>query len=245
MQLNTKSIKSRFEKSMDKYNENAVVQTEMAEKLTFQTLKLSAEFDTILELGCGTGVLTERLNKNFRFKNYYANDLVEKSKNYVLKIIPDAKFIHGNALKIKPPQKSDLIISNAMFQWFSNLEVIIKHCKLCLNQNGILAFSTFGTENFCEIKDISGLSLRYLTKDEIFKILEPDFEILYFEDYIETLEFKNPPELLAHMKNTGVNSLAANVWTIKEVKLFCEKYLEKYKKTKLTYNPIIIIAKIK
>ena len=75
-----------------------------------------------LELGSGTGLLTKRIAKNIKFNNYYANDLVEKSKLYVQKLVPSANFICGNALKIKSPRKVDLIVSNAMFQWFENLE---------------------------------------------------------------------------------------------------------------------------
>ena len=59
MQLNTKSIKSHFEKSMDKYDENAVVQTNSAEKLTLALAQFANKFENILELGCGTGILTQ------------------------------------------------------------------------------------------------------------------------------------------------------------------------------------------
>lgn len=244
MQINTKSIKSHFEKSMDKYNENAIVQMDLAEKLMQETAKINNSFDTILELGCGTGILTQKINEEIKYNTYYANDLVEKSKIFIEKILPDYTFIHGNAQKIKPPKKVDLIISNAMFQWFSKLDETVKSYKNVLNDNGILAFSTFGTENFCEIRDISGLTLNYLNKDEILNILKPDFEILYSEEYTHTLEFENPLALLAHMKNTGVNSLTSKTWTVKDIKTFCEKYLNKYDKAKLTYNPIIVIAKI-
>ncbi len=245
MQLNTKSIKSHFERSMDKYDENAIVQIDSAEKLTNSLTKFTTKFENILELGCGTGVLTKRIKNNFSFKNYFANDLVEKSKNYISNIIPDNTFLHGNAIKIRPPKNVDLIISNAMFQWFFNLEDITTHCKSLLNNNGILAFTTFGTKNFTELKDISGLSLNYLTKEEIENILKKDFDILHIEEYTYTLNFNNPLELLAHMKNTGVNSLTSKTWTVKEVKDFCENYLQKYNSVKLTYNPIIVIAKVK
>ncbi|MBE7709001.1 MAG: malonyl-ACP O-methyltransferase BioC [Cyanobacteria bacterium SIG32] len=245
MQLNTKSIKSHFEKSMDKYDENAIVQMDSAEKLTFALTQFTNKFENVLELGCGTGILTQKLALGLSFSYYYANDLVEKSKNYVSNIIPENTFLHGNAIKIKTTKKMDLIISNAMFQWFSNLEDIINHCKSLLNKDGILAFSTFGVENFSELKDLSGLSLNYLTKEQIENILKKDFDILHIEEYTYTLEFNNPLELLAHMKNTGVNSLTSKTWTVKEVKNFCEKYLQKYESVKLTYNPIIVIAKAK
>lgn len=245
MQLNTKSIKSHFEKSMDKYDENAVVQIELAEKLATQTAEICPCVESILELGCGTGVLTKQIKEKITFQKYYVNDLVEKSKNYISKILPEFTFIHGNAIKIKPPKNVDLIVSNAMFQWFSNLEDITNHCKSCLNNGGILAFSTFGIKNFNEIRELSGLSLNYLSKEEIIKKLEPDFEILYSNEYSYTLDFASPLEILAHMKNTGVNSLTTKTWTVKEVKEFCEKYLKKYETVKLTYNPIIVIIKLR
>lgn len=245
MQLNTKSIKSRFEKSMDKYDDNAIVQHDMAKNIVGELLKISNKFESILELGSGTGNLTREIADNIKFNTYTANDLVEKSKNYITKIIPNAEFIHGNSLKINTNEHFDLIISNAMFQWFPNIDEILAKCKKMLNSDGILAFSTFGSKNFKEIKELSGLSLEYLSVLEIKNILQENFEPELIVEYTKTLEFKNPLELLAHMKNTGVNSLSAKPWTVKEIKEFCKKYLEKYDSVKLTYNPIIVIAKAK
>ena len=62
-------------------------------------------------------------------------------------------FFAGNALKIKTPRKADLIISNAMFQWFDNLDKAIETLKLSLEKDGVIAFSTFTPSNFKEIKD--------------------------------------------------------------------------------------------
>ena len=151
MQINPKLIKNQFEKSLNKYNENAAVQKLMAEKLVTETAKIKREFDNILELGSGAGMLTNEASKTFKFKKYFANDLVEKSQNYVKNIISDATFYCGNAQKIKPSVKMDLIISNAMFQWFKTIDA--DNYKNLLNSNGILAFSSFSPENFKEIRE--------------------------------------------------------------------------------------------
>ena len=45
MQINPKLIKNQFEKSMDKYNENAVVQQISAEKLAEQTAIIRKDFE--------------------------------------------------------------------------------------------------------------------------------------------------------------------------------------------------------
>ncbi len=245
MQINSKSIKKQFEKSMEKYNENAIVQKFMAEKLAMETAKIRSDFNTILELGSGTGLLTEQIKLHMTFKKFYANDLIKKSESYINKIIPETKFIHGNATRIKLPEKPDLIISNAMFQWFNDLAKVVYHYKKILNNDGIIAFSTFGKKNFCELKEISGLTLNYLSKDELINTLEPHFKILYELDYIKILDFESPLAILAHMKNTGVNSLSSKIWTINNIKTFCNNYLEKYPNNSITYNPILIIAQLK
>lgn len=243
MQINPKLIKNQFEKSIDKYNQNAAVQHVMAEKLVKETAQFQTEFKNILELGSGAGLLTKEIVQTFKFEKYFANDLIEKSEKYVKDIIPDAVFYCGNAQKIKPAQKMDLIISNAMFQWFKNINT--DNYKNMLNKDGILAFSSFSPENFREIKELTGLSLKYKTIDELTKIFEKDFEILYKEEFIHTLEFSTPLELLAHMKNTGVNSLTTQHWTFKEVKDFCDNYSQKFPEITLTYAPIIFICQKK
>lgn len=246
MQIDNKHIKKHFEKSMDKYDKNATVQDLMAAKMIIELCKISDNYENILELGAGTGLLTKKIVNNITFKNYFANDLVEKSKAYIQKIIPKVNFLCGNALKIKPAKKMDLIISNAMFQWFENLDKAIAIIKLSLNKNGILAFSTFSPDNFKEITELTGLTLKYKTQSEIEEILQNHgFDVLYSETFYEEIKFKNPLELLAHMKNTGVNSLSDKTWTVKKVKDFCDKFSKKYPETKLTYSPIIIIARAK
>lgn len=243
MQINPKLIKNQFEKSLDTYNENASVQKLMAEKLVTETTKIKCDFDNILELGSGAGLLTREIVKTLNFKHYFANDLVEKSQYYIKNIIPDAMFYCGNAQKIKPTQKMDLIISNAMFQWFKTIDA--DNYKNLLNTDGILAFSSFSPENFKEIRELTGISLDYKTLDELKRIFEKNFEILYVEEFIHTLKFITPLELLAHMKNTGVNALTAQHWTFKEVKDFCDKYSQKFPEITLTYAPIIFICKKK
>ena len=105
MQIDNKHIKKHFEKSMDKYDKNATVQDLMAAKMIIELCKISDNYENILELGAGTGLLTKKIVNNITFKNYFANDLVEKSKAYIQKIIPKVNFLCGNALKIKPAKK--------------------------------------------------------------------------------------------------------------------------------------------
>ena len=246
MQLNPKLVKKQFEKSMPEYDKNAVVQKLMAEKLISSlTAAAGSNFDNILEAGAGTGLLTKQTAARLTFKKYYANDIVEKAENYLKSILSDCIFICGNAQKIKPPVKMDLIISNAMFQWFSNPDKVLAYYRTLLNPSGIIAFSTFSPDNFKEIKNVCNLALDYKEPDEIRSILEKNYNVLHLEKFECKLNFTNPLEVLAHMKNTGVNSLCTKHWWIIDVKEFCEKYKKFYPDLTLTYSPIIIVAEKK
>ncbi len=246
MQVNPKLLKQKFEKSMPKYNENALVQREMAEHLVELLVKNGgADFSRILELGSGTGLLTEIIVDSLKFEHLTCNDIVEKSKFYLDKILKNYSFIAGNSTKIKPAGHFDLIISNAMFQWFSSLSAALESYSRYLEKDGILAFSTFSTENFKEIRSALGLSLKYLSVEEIKSALVEKFEVLEIYEYEKVLEFATPLELLAHLKNTGVNSLSSKKMTFAEVKSFCDTIQTQDGKARLTYAPVIVIARRK
>ena len=245
MPVDFKHVKKQFEKNMADYDNNAVVQELMASKMMGELCKISPEYENILEIGTGTGLLTKYIVRNLKYKHYYGNDIVEKSKEYVKKVIPQADFIYGNAMKIKRDRKFDLIISNAVFQWFENFEKLLNILSCMMMPDGIIAFSTFSPENFQEISNVSGLSLNYKSKEELVCILSKlGFEVLYADGFCKELKFNNPLEMLVHLKKTGVNSLSDKIWSLKHIKGFCEKYNEKYPQTVLTYSPIVIIARL-
>ena len=85
--MNKDLIQKRFAKNLDTYNDNAKIQKKMAERLlSFLDRK---DFDDILEIGCGTGFLTQLVNDKFNFKTYTANDIVESCEKYVKEINPE------------------------------------------------------------------------------------------------------------------------------------------------------------
>ncbi len=243
MQADTKTIKKSFAKSIDKYSEHAVVQNLTAKILATEIAKIETDFKTVLEIGAGAGVLTEQVREKLCFETFFANDLTEKSEKYVKKILPSSKFFAGDFRRINFRQKFDLIISNAVFQWFDNPEKVFSMCKNLLNPNGILAFTTFDKDNFSELKNITGLTLDYKTADEWKVLLGKDFEIIFDHGFEHVLYFDNPLEILAHLKNTGVNSLSEKPFSVLQVKKLCENYRHAYPDLRLTYKPLVFIVR--
>lgn len=234
-------IKQRFSKSLNTYQQNAVVQKQMAENLV--KLLPQKEFKNILELGCGTGFLTKLLNKSVRYKNYTAIDIVKECESYIKNINQNIEFVNNDIESVDLVKKYDLIISNAAFQWLNDFETFINNIKQYLTDDGIILFTTFGQKNFQEISNTSNISLTYYSTQDLKKVLN-SFSIEHFDEQIITLKFNSIKEMFEHMKKTGVNAVTNTTWTIKDTKQFKERYETLYKDCiHLTYNPIYVLLK--
>ena len=92
--MNKVLIQSRFSKNLASYNDNAKIQKRMAERLL--TFVEKNEYNSILEIGCGTGFLTKFLCEKVKFKTLEAIDIVEDCKDYILQINPNIEFINAD-----------------------------------------------------------------------------------------------------------------------------------------------------
>ena len=237
--MNKDLIQKRFAKNLDTYNDNAKIQKKMAERLlSFLDRK---DFNDILEIGCGTGFLTQLVNDSFNFNTYTANDIVESCEKYVKEINPKINFIPADIEKAveNSDKKYDLIISNAAFQWVENLESFIKLLVSKLNEGGILLFSTFGPENFREVNFVLGKTLPYYSANELQEIIK-DYKIIV-EQEMHVMAFKTPKDILKHIKSTGVNALEMVSWTKTDMQKFENGYNNFCSGIPtLTYHPIYV-----
>lgn len=237
--MNKDLIRKRFAKNLSTYNENARIQEQMSEKLLSFADK--NEYENILEIGCGTGLLTQKTFEKFLFKNYIANDIVEDCSKYIQSISPEINFICDDAENFikNDKKKYDLILSNAVFQWIENFEEFIFELINKLNTGGSLLFSTFGTENFREIYHVLGKTLPYKSVKDYQEIFKTQNFII--EEEIRILAFKSSKDILKHIKNTGVNALNETYWTKTDMSNFEKGYNNFCSGSPtLTYNPIYI-----
>ena len=234
--LDKKLIKQRFKKNLKTYKDNCAVQNKMAETLTDMITKPPK---SVLELGSGCGILTEKLVSKFDIERYTAVDIVEECETYIKEISPDIKFIPADIEEYNFEGKYDLIISNATFQWIENLPDFINKLKQSLTPEGKVIFSTFGKDNMKEISQITGVGLKYYSLEELKSNLYP----VYIKEAKFELEFESPITVLHHLKYTGVNAVTAKHWTKSDIIDFDKKYKSYYpEKIRLTYNPIYIIC---
>lgn len=231
--LDKELIKKNFKKSLLTYNQNAIVQNKMAQKLV--ELLPNHSFEDILEIGSYTGVLTNIICEKIKFDSYLALDIID-SCDFIKKINSKIDFIKTDIENFETTKKFDLIIANASLQWCNNFGDTIKKLKTFLKKGGILAFSIFSDKNLIEIKDIFEVGLKYPEIDNL-KMLLRDSKIVKNK---ETLKFKSSLELLKHLKFTGVNSINSKKLSYVEIKNKLKLLDEKYQNT-LTYEPLYVI----
>lgn len=157
--IDKKLLKMRFNRNARTYDQYANVQKKMAEELlNFSKLNNSAhnQIKRILDIGCGTGYLTKLLYTLFPSANITAIDLapgmIEIAKVYCCES-SNIEFICGDIEEITINGQYDLIISNATFQWFNQLQITMNKLYELLTTKGILCFTTFGIQTFSELHE--------------------------------------------------------------------------------------------
>lgn len=250
--MNNKTyIAEKFGKAFETYNKQAVVQKKTADTLVRKISAYNKDFRNIFEIGAGSGLLTDIIENTFSPEVFYYNDISVQSELYIKKNISfknkKSYFIEGDIENITLPEKCDLIISNAVFQWLDNLDPVFEKIYNVLSSSGIIAFSTFGTDNFRELKYFGYGLKTYKTLSEIIDKLEKNFSIIESYEEHEILTFNTITGLFRHISDTGVNCLENNIGYI-EIKKIMGEYEKKYKKEgiiPLTYHPQYFIAERK
>jgi malonyl-ACP O-methyltransferase BioC len=251
--INKQRVRNSFAKSVYSYSQHAVVQASMADDLVCHLRRWHPIcFDRVLEIGCGTGLLTDKLLKSFQINTLYVNDLVEECRQMIAGLVkqyPESMFdfIGGDIEKLSGlPKQLDLIISNATVQWLTDLPAFFPKMKTLLKPGGLLVFSTFGPENLREIRHLTGVSLSYSAYKELQSLLKQHFQIIWCEEIPITLNFSSPRAVLRHLRLTGVNGVSRRHWTKTRLQKFEQQYWETFSmrnQIPLTYHPILCIVK--
>lgn len=248
--LDKNLVRRRFLRSVESYDRAAEVQRLMADEL-LELFRLAAgerEFPRILELGCGSGILTDRIEQGFDYGKLYLLDLVEEWSGFH-RNRERTEFIAGDVERIPLPGALDLILSNAVIQWVTDLPALLEKLAEALNPEGLLAVTTFGPENLREIAELTGSGLRYLDPDRLQQLFSRKFDLIGFRQELLRPQFDTPLAVLKHLKATGVTAAGGpQRWTRKRLEEFSAGYRRFQTgngKFPLTYHPITLIARKK
>lgn len=174
-------IQAHFNHAAPSYDEAAVLQKTVAERVDERLDLTTIEANTILDLGAGTGLLTEKLLARYPNANIYAVDLssnmLEKAKprlsaprwpqlgqslnawlnncklTRTLATKTQAKAITADVYQLPFADASvDLIVSNLMLQWCDDLDVVFAEFRRVLKPESLIMFTTFGPDTLKELR---------------------------------------------------------------------------------------------
>lgn len=249
--MNTEFIYKSFCRSISTYNDNAIVQKIIVEVLRILIAKYSISAQRVMELGCGTGMLTEALLKDLNMSDLFVNDLILEVKPVI-----DAKcstksdlkyeFFSGDITKVEFPKNLDLIVSGSTIQWVEDLDSFLNKLKESLTPGARFIFNTFGKSNLFELREVTDSGLVYRNMDEVLETASRWFTIEESFEEKHSLFFDEPIDVLKHLRNTGVNGIQSRTWTKSQLTKFQADYSERFTTDKgvcLTYHPMYLVLK--
>ena len=143
-QMHNHKIIKNFSRFAKHYDAHSALQQTIAQEL-LRALPKSAAPKQILEIGCGTGHLTQMLAQHFPDSQILATDITPAMLTQVRQKTNAANIqtmpLNGEDLSALTDQKFDLIISNMSAQWLKNLGACYAHWQGHLTHQGIILTS--------------------------------------------------------------------------------------------------------
>ena len=249
MSINKALVAQRFAKAGQSYVEHAVVQKQISAQL-FKYLKVYCpqNLASVLEIGCGSGNLTHLFHSYFQVDQLFLNDLYEDVDQH-FSTIQNIAWLIGDIEQLHLPQSLDAVISSSALQWMTDLPTLLHRIHDALKPNAYFGFSTFGSDNLTEIKQLTGQGLNYISLEFLKRQLEQqNFEVLFIEQEVKQIYFDHPKSVLQHLKATGVTATAkSHRWNKQSLQQFYSDYQQFHDEQgfRLTYHPIYVIARRK
>lgn len=229
MPEHTELLKRSFSRAADTYEAHARIQDYAAGQLAeiFCKAVNGREPERILEIGAGSGLLTRRLCKYFPQAVYTANDITDSFGQEYARL--GCRPFIGDAEKAAFPAGQDAVVSSSCFQWIKDMPQFLQKLADSLISGGMLCFSTYGPDNFLQVKSLTGCGLDYIPAAEFKRMLESaGFRVQACRAEKDTLHFGTALEMLRYFSATGVNGIRKTLWTPGRLESFEKRYLAEF-----------------
>ncbi|MFV1884887.1 MAG: methyltransferase [Balneola sp.] len=217
--LNTKrKVNQSFSKATQKYHEQAEIQKKVAEGLTasVRPWKDIIPPGPILEVGCGTGFLTERMIAEFPNREFVTSDASEEMLRFTKARLGDHRTLSFEVLDVdvvrNPEQEYALIVSNFTAQWFEDTAIGLEKLVNMLKPGGLLLTSFPGNHSFSEWYECClELGIPFTAnqlpdvEEVVVKLSLSPVQIDYYENDLFQ-NFDSSMDFFRHLKNVGAST---------------------------------------
>jgi malonyl-CoA O-methyltransferase len=143
-------IGAAFAAAAERYDDGADVQRCVAHRLAAMAARETPGMDgPILEIGCGTGLLTREIRRHWPTAELIATDLVPEMVDATARQRLAARTMTMDGeLPVFDSPRFAMILSSLTFQWFTDLPGALARLRGLLRPGGSLWFATMGAESF-------------------------------------------------------------------------------------------------
>ena len=211
-------ISNSFSKRASSYDSQSFVQEDVNKRLLDRLNIIKHIKEDILEVGSGTGCLSQNLKQNYPSINLISMDL-----SHEMSLVHKNKNIHAKCITAEaehPPFKDevfDTILSSLTLHWCKTDESLFLKYHSLLKPGGLFLFSVAGPDTFREFrkcpKEIYN-KLRFNSFVDMHHygdyLLNSNFKDPVVDNEKITLEFSTFDKLLKSLRLTGTNIIESN-----------------------------------
>ncbi|MDO8581033.1 MAG: methyltransferase domain-containing protein [Candidatus Omnitrophota bacterium] len=233
-------IRRAFSNAAIQYDILSDLHKEIGRDLIKKMLKVEGICPHILDVGMGTGWLTQKIAFYFPESKVIGLDFASGMVDVAKKNVEEVRIIQADAGHLPfADQSFDMIVSNLAYQWVAPLPTALEEGARCLKSPGRIFFSVFGHETFRELfESLNEAALseqkplrRLLTRAEWEGALKDGgFSSVEVKEERIKVHFPTVRDLLYWIKNIGANALAHDVVVGKEWLERAEEYYNQHYK---------------
>jgi malonyl-CoA O-methyltransferase len=252
-------IISAFDNAADTYDEHAIIQHKVADGLIASLVpwKDAVPDGAILEVGCGTGFVSEQLIDHFPDRDIIISDISEKMLELCRKKLKNSgkvlsrvtfKIINADTFKAENKDLG-LVISGNSPHWFKDPSLALQNLSEALTPGGMLLCSFPGNHSFPGwYENCLELGLPHTAnplpdvEEVVVKLSMGPLQIDYYENDLFH-EFEKSLDFFRHLKQTGeAYSVMGKSLSYKQFKLLL-KHWDKKGNLNMKWHIVYVAAK--
>ena len=153
--LDKKRARTAFERAAHTYDQCAVLQREIANRMLERLELITCEPRQIVDVGCGTGYCTRALQRRYKRARILGVDIAQPMLHAArakTRWFSRQRFVCADAEHLPLVDgAADMVVSNLVLQWCDPDAVLAEFARV-LRPDGVLMFTSFGPDTLRELR---------------------------------------------------------------------------------------------